>query len=25
MYAPSWLPREMPNNPGRITIEVVHP
>ncbi len=24
-YAPSWLPREMPNNPGRITIEVEHP
>jgi hypothetical protein len=24
-YAPTWLPREMPNNPGRITIEVEHP
>lgn len=24
-YAPTWLPREMPNNPGRITIEVDHP
>lgn len=24
-YAPTWLPQEMPNNPGRITIEVEHP
>lgn len=23
-YAPTWLPQEMPNNPGRITIKVEH-